>query len=304
MPELPEVETVRTLIAPHVRDRRIVGVTVGAFTGVVESPLPANPVSLLTGATILDVQRRGKYLIFQLDTGLWMTVHLRMTGRLIVCRTGDPAIRFEHIAFHLDSGEDIRFGDQRKFGRVTLLDEDHVASLESRLGPEPFDPDLTGPVLHPRLARRTGSIKGALLDQRLIAGLGNIYVDEALWRAKIHPLQTANRIDEETLARLLDAIRSVLGSAIEHQGTTFSSFENPYGEAGGNARFLKVYGRSKTDGTCDRCGGQLQRMVVAGRGTTLCPTCQRIDPSQIPGDDFDSANDVGPGLQMQGGKRR
>lgn len=278
MPELPEVETVRTLIAPHVRDRRIAGVSVGAFTGVVESPLPIDPVSLVTGATILDVQRRGKYLIFPLDTGIWMTIHLRMTGRLIVCRTGDPPIRFEHIAFHLDGGEDMRFGDQRKFGRVTLLGDEHLATLETRLGPEPFDPALTGAVLHARLARRTGSIKGALLDQRLIAGLGNIYVDEALWRAKIHPLKTANSIDTETLARLLDAIRSVLASAIEHQGTTFSSFENPYGEAGGNARFLKVYGRSKTDATCDRCGSPLQRLVVVGRGTTICPTCQALDP--------------------------
>ncbi len=275
MPELPEVETVRRLVGPHCLNQQITGVTLGSFTGVLETPLPIDPSELLTGASIMDVRRRGKYLLFPLDSGLWITVHLRMTGRLIVRATGEEPIRFEHIALHLASGEDLRLGDQRKFGRVTVLDAERIRLLSSRLGPEPFDRRLTSHVLLERLKRRPGSIKGAMLDQGLIAGLGNIYVDEALWRSRIHPLRPANELEEQTLRRLLRAIRHVLKQSIENQGTTFSSFENPYGESGKNAAFLKVYGRAKGNAICDRCTGPLIRIVVAGRGTTFCPHCQQ-----------------------------
>ena len=276
MPELPEVETVRRLIEPHCLNQRITGVTLREFSGVLETHLPIDPLELLLGATITGVQRRGKYLLFPLDSGLWMTIHLRMTGRLIVHSAGEEPIRFEHIALHLGSGEDLRFGDQRKFGRVSVLDEAAISVLSARLGPEPFDKRLTALVLQDRLKRRTGSIKGALLDQGLMAGLGNIYVDEALWRSRIHPLHPSNQLDEESLQRLLRAIRHVLKRSIENQGTTFSSFENPYGESGKNAEHLKVYGRVKDRAICDRCHGPLSRIVVAGRGTTFCPNCQML----------------------------
>ena len=281
MPELPEVETVRRLLEAHVVGRRITGVTVRDFTGVLSTALPVPPGSLLIGTTITRVERRGKYLFFPLDSGLCMIIHLRMTGRIIVLPTDDDAIRFEHAAIHLDSGEDMRFGDQRKFGRITIVDEDELAALDARLGPEPFDPAFDGTTLRERLARRTGSIKGALLDQHLIAGLGNIYVDEALWEAQIHPLQPSNTLTADQAARLVDAIRLVLNVGIANRGTTFSHFENPYGERGDNVRALKVYGRTKTDPTCDRCGHQLEKIVVAGRGTTLCPHCQTI-PTDAP----------------------
>jgi len=274
MPELPEVETVRRLTEPHCLNQKIAGVTLREFSNVLETPLPIDPVELLIGSTMIGVQRRGKYLLFPLDSGLWMTIHLRMTGRLIVRSAGEDPIRFEHIALHLGSGEDLRFGDQRKFGRVTVLDEDAMATLSARLGPEPFDKRLTAAVLQERLKRRTGSIKGALLDQGLLAGLGNIYVDEALWRSLIHPLHPSNELDEDSLQRLLRAIRHVLKRSIENQGTTFSSFENPYGESGKNAEHLKVYGRVKERAVCDRCHGPLTRIVVAGRGTAFCPHCQ------------------------------
>jgi len=274
MPELPEVETVRRLIAPHCVNQRIAGVELRDFTGVLETNLPFDPVAAIVGASILSVQRRGKYLLFPLDTGLWLTIHLRMTGRVIVKEASDDPIRFEHIAIHLASGEDLRFGDQRKFGRVTVFDQERIDTLSARLGPEPFDSKLTAHVLHERLKRRPGSIKGSLLDQGLIAGLGNIYVDEALWRSRIHPLTASNSLSETSLRRLLRAIRHVLRLSIRNQGTTFSSFENPYGESGNNASYLKVYGRSRERAVCDRCGGPLERLVVAGRGTVLCPHCQ------------------------------
>lgn len=276
MPELPEVETVRRLIEPHCLNQKIVGVTLGEFNNVLETPLPIDPEELIIGSTIIGVQRRGKYLLFPLDSGLWMTIHLRMTGRLIVRAAGEDPIRFEHIALHLGSGEDLRFGDQRKFGRVTVLNEDAIATLSARLGPEPFDRRLTAVVLQDRLKRRTGSIKSALLDQGLMAGLGNIYVDESLWRSRIHPLHPSNDLDEDSLQRLLRAIRHVLKRSIENQGTTFSSFENPYGESGKNAEHLRVYGRVKERAICDRCHNPLARIVVAGRGTTFCPHCQML----------------------------
>jgi formamidopyrimidine-DNA glycosylase len=281
MPELPEVETVRRLIAPHCIDQRIAGVDLGDFTGVLETDLPFDPITAMIGASILSVQRRGKYLFFPLDTELWLTIHLRMTGRLIVKDAGDVPIRFEHIAIHLGSGEDLRFGDQRKFGRVTLLDKERIDVLSDRLGPEPFDRKLTARVLHERLGRRPGSIKGSLLDQGLIAGLGNIYVDEALWRSRIHPLTASHSLDETSLRRLLRAIQYVLRLSIQNQGTTFSSFENPYGERGNNASYLKVYGRSGERAICDRCGGPLERTVVAGRGTVFCPHCQLLPVATI-----------------------
>lgn len=282
MPELPEVETVRKLIAPHCIDQRIAGVDLRDFAGVLETDLPFDPVTAMIGASILSVQRRGKYLFFPLDTELWLTIHLRMTGRLIVKDAADDPIRFEHIAIHLGSGEDLRFGDQRKFGRVTLLDKERIDVLSDRLGPEPFDRQLTAQVLHERLKRRPGSIKGSLLDQGLIAGLGNIYVDEALWRSRIHPLTASHSLDETSLRRLLRAIRHVLRLSIQNQGTTFSSFENPYGERGKNASYLKVYGRSGERAICDRCGGPLERTVVAGRGTVFCPRCQILPVATIP----------------------
>lgn len=274
MPELPEVETVRRLIEPHVAGQRIETVDLRAFTGAIETTLPGEPASWLTGRTIERANRRGKYLQFPLDDGNTMVVHLRMTGRLLVLPPDAPPVRFEHVRMGLSSGEDLRFADQRKFGRISIATPQDIDRLASRLGPEPLSADLTAEGLHRSLQRRTGSIKGALLDQGLIAGLGNIYVDEALWTARIHPLARASGLGVDRVATLLAAIREVLLAAIANQGTSFSTFENPYGEAGSHARSLKVYGRARDAGVCERCGTPLERLVVAGRGTTVCPTCQ------------------------------
>jgi formamidopyrimidine-DNA glycosylase len=278
MPELPEVETVRRLSEPHLVDRTIERVELGDFPGVIETSLPGVPASWLTGRRIVAAKRRGKYLLFPLDDGNTMVVHLRMTGRLLVMPPDAPAVRFEHLRMLLSSGEHLRFADQRKFGRVSIYTPEDVDRLESRLGPEPLSPDLTAEDLHAAMQRRSGSIKGALLDQGLIAGLGNIYVDEALWETRIHPQTRANSLGADALDALLVAIREILTAAIANQGTSFSTFENPYGEAGNNARNLKVYGRVKGAGSCLRCGTPLERIVVAGRGTTFCPNCQVLVP--------------------------
>jgi len=277
MPELPEVETVRTIIEPLVVGRSITKVILNpAFPGVLEGPDGIDPALTIPGSRIQGVQRRGKYLFFALDNALWLVIHLRMTGRLLIAEHDAPPVRFEHLALPLDNDMDIRFGDQRKFGRVRLTLPEEVDALSARLGPEPLEANFTGEWLHHALHRRSGKIKSVLLDQHMVAGLGNIYVDEALFRARIHPLMIARDLTPEDASRLVRAIRQVLKSAIRNQGTTFSTFENPYGESGSNAGFLKVYGKGRQHAPCPRCGTPLEPLVVGGRGTTFCPTCQQL----------------------------
>lgn len=285
MPELPEVETVRRIIAPHVIGHTITGISLNpAFPDVLEGPDAIDPVAGLTGRAITGANRRGKYLIFPLDNGMSLVIHLRMTGRLLFVRHDEPPIRFQHAALTLDNDMDLRFGDQRKFGRVRLTLPEEVDGLCARLGPEPLERELTADRLHAALQRRRGKIKAVLLDQHLIAGLGNIYVDEALYRTRIHPLTPANTLSRGDAARLLRAIRHVLRSAIANQGTTFSTFENPYGETGSNVAFLKVYGKGRKALPCPRCHHPLEHMVVGGRGTTYCPSCQQLGAhDQAPG---------------------
>ena len=273
MPELPEVETVRRLLDPVIVGRTITGVTLHEFAGVLETTLPGvDPASTIPGCQIQGTSRRGKYLLVMLDMSLALVIHLRMTGRLLLLPRDAPRVRFEHLALLLDNGMDVRFADQRKFGRVVLASVSDVERLDRALGPEPDANRLTPAALHAALARRPGKIKNALLDQTLIAGLGNIYVDEALYRARIHPERASNSLTIEELKRLLRATRVVLNQALRHKGTTFSSFENPYGEAGDNGQFLRVYGRRGD--VCPRCGTPFERIVVGSRGTTFCPRCQ------------------------------
>ncbi len=275
MPELPEVETVRRIVHPHIIGEEITGITLGDFSGVLESTLDGvDPVPTLLGREFTSTSRRGKYLALHLDGDLFLIVHLRMTGRLLLVPTADPPVRFEHLAIHLSNGTDLRFGDQRKFGRIVLSSRDDLDRLHQRLGPEPFSSQLTATSLSGALASRPGKIKNALLDQEIIAGLGNIYVDEALYRARIHPERPSNSLTTDELKRVLQAARLILNQAILRQGTSFSSFENPYGEPGDNANFLRAYGRSKDGGRCPRCGTPFEKILVGGRGTTLCPHCQ------------------------------
>lgn len=274
MPELPEVETVRRILERSIAGRAILSIEPGDFPEVMGGP-PIDQVSAaVAGATITRIDRRAKYLFIRLDTDDILIAHLRMTGRLLVVPSSAPPVRFEHLAIHLSDDLDLRFGDQRKFGRIVLARPEDVDALFLRLGPEPLDESLAAADLRARLQRHHASIKSILLDQRIIAGLGNIYVDEALFLARIHPLRPAQSLSIEETEALLDAIRRVLRQAIENQGTTFSTFENPYGERGENAHALNVYGKGKTGLPCPQCGTPLVRLVVGGRGTTFCPHCQ------------------------------
>lgn len=280
MPELPEVETVRRSLLPHVLNRQIVGLRLGDFPGVLGDDAADAVAARITGRRIVAIDRRGKYLLFRLDDDSTLMVHLRMTGQLSVVPRDTPRLRFEHLAIELDNGHDLRFADQRKFGRVLHLLPADVERLDRRLGPEPLSEDFTPEVLAASLARRPGKLKSVLLDQRLIAGLGNIYVDEALFLARLHPERSARSLTQDEVERLHRAIRDVLHGSLERRGTTFSSFQDANGEAGGYGASLTVYGRGGK-GHCPRCGHGLARLVVGGRGTHFCPNCQPA-PSPLP----------------------
>jgi formamidopyrimidine-DNA glycosylase len=273
MPELPEVETVRRSLLDAVVGQTITAIRLRDFPGVLGDQRVEDVAARVVGRTIQGVRRRAKYLIVDLDDGTALVIHLRMTGVLTVApRDADPR-RFEHLAIELGNGLDLRFSDQRKFGRVLHVEDDEVRRLELRLGQEPLTRDFTAAWLGERLRRRPGKIKAVILDQGVIGGLGNIYADESLFRARIHPERAAKSLTPAEIQRLHRAIRSVLRAAIDNRGTTFSSFADAEGNPGRYGAVLSVYGRGGK-GPCPRCGTPLERAIVGGRGTSFCPRCQ------------------------------
>lgn len=273
MPELPEVETVRRDLEPHVRGRRVASVEVQWERSIA---VPAAPefVRRLTGRVITGVDRRGKFLLLRLDNGETLAVHLRMTGRLLLRPAGAAPDQHLRVRMLLESGVDLRFTDQRKFGRLYLLDPPGLEALLSRLGPEPLDAQAGREQFLALLRRRRGALKPLLLNQTVIAGLGNIYANEALFRAGLHPLRRAESLSERERAQLYEAVRETLQSAIEHGGTSIATFLSALGSYGRNQEYLLVHQRAGTP--CPRCGTPIARIVVAGRGTFLCPRCQSL----------------------------
>ena len=282
MPELPEVEMVRRSLLDGVLGRVITRVEVRAFAGVVGDDGPDAFAARVVGRRVTALRRRGKYLLLDLDDGTSVVVHLRMTGRLLLTERWTAPVRFEHLVVELDSGRDLRFADQRKFGRVLHLNWDQVSGLEGRIGPEPLAQDFSARALHGLLTNRRGKLKSVLLDQGVIAGLGNIYVDEALHRARLHPERPAGGLTMEEVRRLHRAIRTVLREGLANRGTTFSSFQNGRGEAGANQDNLRVYGRGRTGKPCYTCGRPLLLAIIGGRSTHYCGECQPPIPDITP----------------------
>jgi formamidopyrimidine-DNA glycosylase len=263
VPELPEVETVRRQLEPLVAGRRVTDAWAHPsvkFASAVEA----------VGVRIEGVGRRGKYLLAPLDDGRELVVHLGMTGQLRL-RPGalDPYVR---AWWALDDGQVLELRDVRRFGRIGVVPAGEYATLPTlaALGPEPWDPILDGDGLWRRLRTSRVRVKTQLLSQRPMAGVGNIYADEALWRAGIHPgRRTVTRAEA---ARLLPALREVLDQGIANGGTTLRDYRDASGDEGRNQLELNCYGRAGEP--CVRCGGELRRSVIDGRGTTHCPTCQ------------------------------
>lgn len=266
----------RRVLEREVAGRQVTGVAFHDFPGVVGELAPEVFAARVTAQRIGEPRRRGKYLTVPLDGGEALLVHLRMTGRLLVVPSDSTPVRFEHLAIRLDDGRDLRFADQRKFGRVLVMREEEVDVVLAALGPEPLGRDFTASYLLGRLRNRTAPVKNLLLDQRIVAGLGNIYVDEALFRARVNPFTPGGLLDQGDWRRVVRAVRTVLRLALDNQGTTFSTFQNPYGEEGRNADVLLVYGKGRIGVACTRCGSALSWTKLGGRGTTWCPRCQPL----------------------------
>ena len=270
MPELPEVET----IVRHLRDgstaipplpgKRIQGVRLSWPRHIAE-PAPAAFRKRIGGQTIRDVTRRGKYLVFPLTRDT-MLIHLKMSGDLNMARHGAPAERFEHTVFELSDGWELRFSDARKFGKVYLLD--NPQPVFDRLGPEPFSEAFSPDYLADELRRRHRALKSLLLEQSFVAGLGNIYADEALHLARLHPLRRTDSLTDPEVNALWASIRQALDEGIEHNG---ASIDWVY-RGGDFQNHFRVYQRAGEP--CPDCGTSIERIVVGQRGTHFCPTCQ------------------------------
>ena len=273
MPELPEVETVRRSMSARVIGATIDSVTFRDFPGVVGELSSEQFTGLVSGETFERIDRRGKHLWLAFEGGDGLFVHLMMTGQLLLLRPGAERARFEHLRLGLSSGWDLAYADQRKFGRVLRFSDQQWAVKEGQIGPEPLDTSFTTALLVSSMRGRTSPIKAFLLDQRKVAGIGNIYADEALYRARIYPGRSTGSLDEAEIERLHGAIRAVLQEGIERRGTTLSDYMDADGARGTNAANLRVYGKGGK-AVCEECGSPLQRVVIAGRGTHFCPGCQ------------------------------
>ncbi|HEY7004547.1 MAG TPA: bifunctional DNA-formamidopyrimidine glycosylase/DNA-(apurinic or apyrimidinic site) lyase [Gaiellaceae bacterium] len=277
MPELPEVETIRMRLAPRLEGRRLESVEI-VDPRLTRPEPPAAVASALEGERIARVLRRGKYLVFEFESGRHLLVHLRMTGNVEhPARGGLAADPYRRAVVRLDDGSDVAYRDVRRFGTWTLLEpgelEDYFAAR--RLGGEPLERGFTARALSNSLAGRRAPIKAALLDQRAAAGIGNIYADEALWRARIHPLRAAGSLTPDEVTRLRKGVRAALETGIARQGATLRDYRDPEGRRGNMQKEFKVYGRAGEP--CPRCGTPIEKIRAAGRGTWLCPHCQPLD---------------------------
>ena len=274
MPELPEVETVRTSLEPALVGRRFDSVEI--LDARLTRPLePAEVAAELEGERVAAVERRGKYLVVRFESGLVLLIHLRMTGTFVHSRAAPPVEEpHRRAVVRLDDGSDVIYRDVRRFGTWLVLCQDELEPyFAARLGSEPLARAFSARRLAEHLQRRRAPIKAALLDQRTLAGMGNIYADEALWRARIHPRRPAGQLAEDEVRALHRGIRRSLETGIARQGATLRNYRTPDGASGRMQHEFKVYGRAGEP--CPRCGTPIEKTRLGGRGTWFCPQCQR-----------------------------
>ncbi|HEY7208100.1 MAG TPA: bifunctional DNA-formamidopyrimidine glycosylase/DNA-(apurinic or apyrimidinic site) lyase [Gaiellaceae bacterium] len=278
MPELPEVETVRRELEPVLVGRQLQRVEIDD-PRLVRPLEPLEVAAELEGERVAAVERRGKYLIVRFESDRSLLVHLRMTGsfRHVPAGLPDSGPNVPHIraVVRLDDGSDVAYRDVRRFGTWLLLEPGELDPyLAGRLGAEPLERAFTAKVLAARLAGRRAPLKSALLDQRTLAGMGNIYVDEALWRSRLHPLRPAGSLDDAETKELARAIRDALRMGIARYGATLREYARTDGASGSMQDEFRAYGRAGEP--CYRCGTPIEKIRVAGRGTWFCPGCQRL----------------------------
>lgn len=295
MPELPEVETVRRGL-----DKLIVGKTIQSIE-VLNSPRSFqgdadSTAKFVVGSSVTAVRRRAKLLMIDLSTSYTLLVHLKMTGQMVYrgqqnfgaghpndSLIGELPDRSTRVVFEFDDRSHLYFNDQRRFGWVKPVPTMEITNVAfvSRLGPEPFDEALTPEIFISRMRRRNRSvIKAALLDQSVIAGVGNIYADESLWGAKIHPARRIESVTDAELTKLLKEVRTVLQLSLDHGGSTDRNYVDAEGKRGSYLKFAKVFRRENQP--CPRCGATIIKTRVAGRGTHICPVCQVLETASKP----------------------
>jgi formamidopyrimidine-DNA glycosylase len=274
VPELPEVETIRAGLESHLVGRTFKHVEI-ADSRLTRPHDPVETAAELTGETVAALERRGKYLVVRFASGRVLLIHLRMTGSLLLIRDGgateDP---YRRAVVRLDNGSDLAYRDVRRFGTWLLLEPGELEPyLAARIGADPLGRSLTATSLVDRLAKRKAPLKAIVLDQRVFAGVGNIYADEALWWARLHPLRPGRDLTSEELSGLVRSIRRALRLGIARQGATLRDYRSAEGAEGSMQTEFRVYGRAGEP--CPRCGHAIEKTRVAGRGTWYCPNCQR-----------------------------
>ena len=273
MPELPEVETIVADLRPHLSGRTIVRCEL-FFPTIVRHPEPELFIDSVAGMRISSVRRRGKYILIDLDNDLLLVVHLGMTGQLRLADVDKPLEKHTHAVFTLDDKRQLRYRDPRRFGRLLLGTYESLLASKKLplLGPEPIDPEFEAEQLYRRLRKRRTSLKAVLLDQATVAGVGNIYADESLHRARLRPDRLAGTLSRKSAARLHESLRHSLVTAIANRGSSVDTYRDAWGEIGGQQEKLLVYGRAGEP--CFTCGRPLAMIRIAGRSTVFCRRCQ------------------------------
>jgi formamidopyrimidine-DNA glycosylase len=272
MPELPEVETIKRDLASRILGRSFAGATIN-WPKMVQIPSFEHFSSCLIGKSIERLDRRGKYLILRLSSGEALILHFRMSGSLLLKPASAEPDPYDRVIFLLDDGTELRFRDPRKLGVMWLVEDESV--VVGKLGPEPLEPDFNAEVLAQRLARRSAAIKAVLCDQTFLAGVGNMYADEALFAAGIHPLRGAKSLSWGEVMRLHSALRQVLAEAIARSGASISDYRRPNGEPGAAQFEFQVAHRRGQP--CPKCGTTIERIPIRNRGTYFCPRCQKLE---------------------------
>ena len=267
MPELPEVETVLRTLETKIKDRKILDIKV-LYKPIVDLDAKVFKKNLI-GQHFRDFKRRGKYLIFEMDDISFIS-HLRMEGKYFILNKDYPIDKHTHVIFYLDNGEELRYHDVRKFGRMELMEKKDDYSKFKQLGPEPFDKEFNIKYCKDYLSKKSNPIKEVLLSQEFVAGIGNIYVDEILWDICVNPSRPANKLKDEEIKLLISSTRRILKAAIKAGGTTIRSYTSSLGVTGRFQISLKVH----TQENCPICNSSITKIRVGGRGTYYCKKCQ------------------------------
>ncbi len=276
MPEMPEVEIIRRYLDKMAAGKTIMDLDI-RLPRMIKWPDTEGFRALVTGRTIKAMNRRGKYLLLELDNGSEVVFHLRMTGRLVYEPTGKTSDSHARVIFHLQGGASLVYGDTRTLGTIHGIRPEERAMLKglAEMGPEPLSAEFTPAYLYETASKRKVAIKSFLLNQKYIGGIGNIYADEALFLAGIHPLRPAQSLSREECGRLWESVNKVIAAGIEDGGTTFRDYQNGEGGQGSHQEHLYIYGRKGEP--CRSCGSSVERITVGGRGTHFCPKCQEAE---------------------------